>query len=128
MKICIVDDAQFIRQILKDIFMSLGHQVIAEFSSASQLIEHIEDLKPDIVTLDITMPDMDGLTATRILKNILPDVKIIIISAISQPDIVKEAKKCGAYEFVRKPFSQPAIEYILKQIEDEQSSKNGAIL
>jgi len=128
MKICIVDDAQFIRKILKDIFISLGHQVIAEFSSASELIEHIEELKPDIVTLDITMPDMDGLTATRILKNILPDVKVIIISAISQPDIEKEAKKCGAYEFIRKPFSKLAIEHILKQIEDEQSSKNGAIL
>ncbi|WPX09009.1 response regulator [Anaerocellum danielii] len=127
MKICIVDDAQFIRQILKDIFTSLGHQVIAEFSSASQLIENVEDLKPDIVTLDITMPDMDGLTATRILKNIIPDVKVIIISAISQPDIEKEAKKCGAYEFVRKPFSKLAIEHIIKQIEDEQNSKNGAI-
>ncbi len=127
MKICIVDDAQFIRQILKDIFISLGHQVIAEFSSASQLIENVEDLKPDIVTLDITMPDMDGLTATRILKNIIPDVKVIIISAISQPDIEKEAKKCGAYEFVRKPFSKLAIEHIIKQIEDEQNSKNGAI-
>jgi len=126
-KICIVDDAQFIRQILKDIFISLGHQVIAEFSSASQLIENVEDLKPDIVTLDITMPDMDGLTATRILKNIIPDVKVIIISAISQPDIEKEAKKCGAYEFVRKPFSKLAIEHIIKQIEDEQNSKNGAI-
>jgi len=126
-EICIVDDAQFIRQILKDIFISLGHQVIAEFSSASQLIENVEDLKPDIVTLDITMPDMDGLTATRILKNIIPDVKVIIISAISQPDIEKEAKKCGAYEFVRKPFSKLAIEHIIKQIEDEQNSKNGAI-
>ncbi|WAM31747.1 response regulator [Caldicellulosiruptor naganoensis] len=128
MKICIVDDAQFIRQILKDIFTSLGHQVIAEFSSASELIEHIEDLKPDIVTLDITMPDMDGLTATCILKNIVPEVKVIIISAISQPDIEKEAKKCGAYEFVRKPFSKLAIEHIIKQIEDEQNSKNGAII
>ncbi|WAM33762.1 response regulator [Caldicellulosiruptor morganii] len=128
MKICIVDDAQFIRQILKDIFTSMGHQVVAEYSSASELIENVEDLEPDIVTLDITMPDMDGLTATRILKNILPDVKVIIISAISQPDIEKEAKKYGAYEFVRKPFSRFVIESIIKQIEDEENSKNGAVL
>lgn len=127
MRVCIVDDAQFIRVMLKDIFTSLGHHVVGEFSSASPLIEEIEDLKPDIVTLDITMPDIDGLTATRILKNILPDVKIIIISAISQPDIEKEAKKYGAYEFVRKPFSKLAIEHIIKQIENEQNSKNGAI-
>lgn len=93
MKVCIVDDAQFIRIMLKDIFTSLGHQVVAEFSSASPLIEEIEDLKPDIVTLDITMPDIDGLTATRIIKNILPETHVIIISAVSQPDIEKEVKK-----------------------------------
>ncbi|ADQ47221.1 response regulator receiver protein [Caldicellulosiruptor kronotskyensis 2002] len=127
MKVCIVDDAQFIRQILKEIFTSLGHHVIAEFSSASQLIEEIEDLKPDIITLDITMPDIDGLTATRIIKNILPNTYIIIISAISQPDIEKEAKRCGAFEFIKKPFSKLAIEHVLSQIKQEQSSKNGAI-
>lgn len=127
MKVCIVDDAQFIRIMLKDIFTSLGHQVIAEFSSASDLIEEIEDIKPDIVTLDITMPDIDGLTATRIIKNILPETHIIIISAISQPDIEKEAKKCGAFEFIRKPFSKLAIEHVIKQIEEEQNSKNGAM-
>ncbi|AEM74738.1 response regulator [Caldicellulosiruptor acetigenus] len=127
MKVCIVDDAHFIRIMLKDIFTSLGHKVIAEFSSASDLIEEIEDIKPDIVTLDITMPDIDGLTATRIIKNILPEAHIIIISAISQPDIEKEAKKCGAFEFIKKPFSKLAIEHVLKQIEEEQNSKNGAV-
>lgn len=128
MRVCIVDDAQFIRQILKDIFTSLGHEVVGEFSSATDLINSIEDLNPDIVTLDITMPDLDGIVATRIIKNILPDVKVLIISALTQPEVEKEAKRCGAYEFIRKPFSRIVIEQVLKQIENEQNSKNGAKL
>lgn len=124
MKIIVVDDALFIRAILKDIFTSLGHHVISEFSNAADLINNIEDLDADLLTIDVTMPDIDGITATRIIKRLKPDLKVIIISAITIPHIENEAINCGADEFIQKPFSKDVIVQALKRIESELVDKN----
>ncbi|MEZ0537074.1 response regulator [Caldicellulosiruptoraceae bacterium PP1] len=124
MKIVVVDDATFIRSILKDIFSSLGHHVIAEFSNAKDLINNIENLDADLLTMDITMPDIDGITATRIVKNLKPDLKVIVISAITVSHIEEEAINCGANEFIQKPFSRDRIVQTVKRIESELVDKN----
>lgn len=105
--VLIVDDALFMRTVLKDILTKNGYEVVGEATNGYEAIEKYQELKPDITTMDITMPELDGIEALKKIIEIDRNAKIIMCSAMGQQGIVVEAIKQGASDFIIKPF-QPA--------------------
>ncbi len=105
----VVDDAIFMRTVLKKMLSEAGFKVVGEAGNGLQAIEMAEQLKPDIVTLDITMPEMDGIEAIDKILQVSPDTKIIMCSAMGQHSKVVEAIKRGARDFIVKPFEKTRV-------------------
>lgn len=108
-KVLTVDDSSFMRNIIKNALEKEEFKVVAEASSGEEAVELYEDVEPDIVTMDLTMPGIGGLKALKRLKEIDPDASVIICSAMSQEPLVIEAMRSGAKEFIVKPFSEDRI-------------------
>ena len=108
-KVMIVDDMLFMRVSLKKILEDLGFEVVAEAENGEDAIIKYKKYLPDIVTLDITMPVMNGIEALGEIKKINPDVKAIMISAMGQQPNVLKAIKMGAKGFIVKPFKPEKI-------------------
>ncbi|AOZ93033.1 response regulator [Paenibacillus crassostreae] len=102
--ILIADDASFMRMMLKDILVKGGHTVVGEAENGKVAIEKYKSLSPDLVTMDITMPVMEGIEAVKHIREIDPQAKIIMCSAMGQQDMVIQAIQAGAQEFIVKPF------------------------
>ena len=116
-RILIVDDAAFMRMMVKDILTKNGFEVVGEAQDGSQAIEKYKELSPDLVTMDITMPEMDGITALKEIKKIDPSARIIMCSAMGQQAMVIDAIQAGAKDFIVKPFqSDRVIEAIQKAL------------
>ncbi len=108
-RILIVDDAAFMRMMLRDILTKNGYEVVGEAENGAQAVEKYKELKPDLVTMDITMPEMDGITAVKEIKKLDPGAKIIMVSAMGQQAMVIEAIQAGALDFVVKPFQPDRV-------------------
>ena len=116
-KILIVDDAAFMRMMIKDILTKNGFIVAGEAENGIKAVEKYKELRPDLVIMDITMPDMDGIQAVREIKKIDPGAKIVMCSDMGQQAIVIESIQAGAREFVVKPFpADRVIEAVKKAI------------
>jgi len=107
LRVLVVDDAAFMRMMLKDILTQNGYEVAGEAEDGVQAIKLYEELKPDLVTMDIIMPEMEGIEAVKRIISFDPQAKILMVSAMGQQFLVKEAIQAGAKDFVVKPF-QPA--------------------
>lgn len=107
--IMIVDDAVFLRHVLRAIIAETGHTVIAEASNGREAIQLYMIHKPDPVTMDITMPDMDGITAVKGILAHHPEAKIIMCSAMGQHKLILEAIAAGAKDFIVKPFQSDRV-------------------
>ena len=103
----VCDDAIFMRTMISDILTQAGFEVVGEAESGTQAVERYHALKPDLVTMDIVMPDMGGIEAVREICKTDPDAKILMCSAMGQQALVVEAIQAGAKDFVVKPF-QPS--------------------
>ena len=103
----VCDDAIFMRTMISDILTQAGFEVVGEAESGSQAVEKYRALKPDLVTMDIVMPDMGGIEAVREICKADPEAKILMCSAMGQQALVVEAIQAGAKDFVVKPF-QPS--------------------
>ncbi|KRE98417.1 two-component system response regulator [Paenibacillus sp. Soil766] len=103
-KILIVDDAAFMRMMLKDILTKGGHDVVGEAENGLVAIQKYQELKPDIVTMDITMPEMEGVEAVREIRKKDANAKIVMCSAMGQQGMVVQAIQAGAKDFIVKPF------------------------
>ena len=115
--VLICDDAIFMRTMVGDILQQAGFEVVGEAESGLQAIEKYQALKPDLVTMDIVMPDMGGIDAVREITKLDPQARVLMCSAMGQQALVVEALQAGAKDFVVKPF-QPsrvleAVERIL---------------
>ncbi|WP_312459174.1 MULTISPECIES: response regulator [Proteiniclasticum] len=108
-RIMIVDDAIFMRMKLKDILEKNGYEVVAEAQNGADAIEKFRAERPDIVTMDITMPEMDGIEALKGIKRIDPSAKVIMCSAMGQQAMVMEAIQSGALDFIVKPFETDRV-------------------
>jgi two-component system chemotaxis response regulator CheY len=108
-RVLIVDDAQFMRMMLINILTQNGHEVVGEAANGKEGIAKYGELKPDIVTLDITMPEMDGVTALKEIKALDGSAKVIMCSAMGQQAMVLDAIKAGAIDFVVKPFQPERV-------------------
>ena len=115
-RILIVDDAAFMRLSLKNMLESNGFTVIGEATNGAEGIQMYQDLLPDIVTMDITMPEMDGLAALKVIRSRYPDSKVIMVSAMGQESFVREAIVLGAKSFIVKPFKEEHVVKLLNQI------------
>jgi two-component system chemotaxis response regulator CheY len=103
-RILLVDDAKFMRMMLREILRDAGYEVVAEANNAKEAIKTYQEVKPDLVTMDIIMPGMSGLEAARAIIKLDPRAKIIMVSAMGQQELVKESLDAGASDFVVKPF------------------------
>lgn len=108
-KILIVDDAAFMRMMIKDILTKNGFEIIGEATDGVHAIEKFKEVKPDLVTMDITMPEMDGITALKEIKKIDPNAKVIMCSAMGQQAMVIDAIQAGANDFIVKPFQNDRV-------------------
>ncbi|AUI35815.1 two-component system response regulator [[Bacillus] caldolyticus] len=116
-RVLVVDDVAFMRMMIKDILTKNGHEVVAEAADGRQAIEKYKETQPDVVTMDITMPEMDGITALKEIKKIDSNAKVIMCSAMGQQAMVIDAIQAGAKDFVVKPFqADRVIEAINKTI------------
>ncbi len=115
-KILIVDDAAFMRMMLRNILTQNGHEVIGEAENGGKGVKQYQELRPDVVTMDITMPDMDGITAVKEIKKIDPAARIIMCSAMGQQAMVVDAIKSGAADFVVKPFQEDRVLESLRRV------------
>ncbi len=108
-RIMIVDDAIFMRMKLKDIVEKNGYEVVAEAQNGAEAIEKYRTERPEIVTMDITMPEMNGIEALKGIKRIDPHAKVLMCSAMGQQAMVMEAIQAGAIDFIVKPFETDRV-------------------
>lgn len=115
-KVLIVDDAAFMRMSIRMMLEKNGFEVVGEAENGFEGVKQYKELKPDIVTMDITMPTMTGLEALITIKEFDPQAKIVMISAMGQEDMVREAIMQGAKTFIVKPFKEEHVVEILNKI------------
>jgi two-component system chemotaxis response regulator CheY len=108
-RVLIVDDAAFMRMMVKDILSKNGYEIVGEAENGVKAVEKYQELKPDLTTMDITMPEMDGITAVKEIKKIDPNAKVIMCSAMGQQAMVVEAIQAGARDFIVKPFQPDRV-------------------
>ncbi|WP_379162750.1 response regulator [Paenibacillus sp. sgz5001063] len=115
-KILITDDAAFMRLMVRSALEGKGHEIVGEAVNGAEAVKIYQQVKPDVVTMDITMPDMDGVTAVKNILAIDPGAKIIMCSAMGQTVMVMDAMKAGAKDFVVKPFQ---ADRLLQAVENQ---------
>jgi two-component system chemotaxis response regulator CheY len=115
-KTLIVDDAAFMRFTLRTMLEKNGFEVVGEADNGASAVRKYQELAPDIVTLDITMPEMDGLTALKAITNFDPQAKVVIVSAMGNQSVVKEAVLSGAKYFLIKPFKEEQVLETLNKV------------
>jgi two-component system chemotaxis response regulator CheY len=114
--ILIVDDAAFMRMMIKDILSKNGYSVIGEAENGIKAIEKYKEVNPDLVIMDITMPEMDGIQAVKQIKAINDSAKIIMCSAMGQQAMVIESIQAGARDFIVKPFQAERVIEAVKKV------------
>lgn len=128
-KVLIIEDASLMRLMLKKIFIEIGYQVVGEAENGEMGVAMYKELKPDVTTMDITMPVMDGITALKEIMTINPKAVVIVCSAVSNQNMVIESLKAGAREFIAKPFSKEKIMEVLdKVIEQKEINSENIII
>ena len=114
--ILIVDDASFMRMMIKDILTKNGFKVAGEAENGIKAVEKFKELDPELVIMDITMPEMDGIQAVKEIKSVDPNSKIIMCSAMGQQAMVIEAIQAGAKDFIVKPFQADRVIEAVKKV------------
>jgi two-component system chemotaxis response regulator CheY len=118
-KVLVVDDALFMRKMLSDILKKEGIEICGEAENGKEAIDKYQQLKPDLVTMDIVMPkveEIDGIAAVKEIMKVDPQAKIIMVSAMGQHSLVVEAIQAGAKDFVTKPFQPSRVVEALKRV------------
>jgi two-component system chemotaxis response regulator CheY len=116
-RVLIVDDAMFMRAMIRDILVNSGrYEVVGEATNGLECVERFSTLKPDLVTMDIVMPQMDGIEATREILKANPTAKVVMCSALGQEALVIESIAAGAKDFIVKPFSAEKVLKVLDSV------------
>jgi two-component system chemotaxis response regulator CheY len=121
-RVLVVDDAVFMRNVIKDIFTAAGFQVIGEASNGVEAVERYQELKPDLITMDIVMPFRSGIEATREIIKQDPNAVVLMCSALGQESLVMEAIEAGAMDFVVKPFRAEDVLAVVNKVLDVPAS------
>lgn len=115
--VMIIDDAVFMRNILRAILKDKGYSVIAEAASGIEAMRTLHDHQPDIILLDIILPDSNGLDLLESIIKVRPLSKVVVCSSISQESTVRKAMECGAKAFIQKPFTPEKVLDALESLE-----------
>jgi two-component system chemotaxis response regulator CheY len=116
-KVLIVDDALFMRTMIKDILQGTGrYDVVGEATNGQEAIKKFQELQPELITMDIVMPVMDGIEAARTILKQDPTVRVVMVSALGQEPLVIESIASGAKDFVVKPFSADKVVKVIDQV------------
>ncbi|AKQ45678.1 histidine kinase [Rufibacter radiotolerans] len=114
-RILIVDDSFYMRTMLKNMLLDAGYDVVGEAPDGKTAIQMAKDKIPDLVTLDVILPDNTGLDVLKGIKQDNPDIKVVIVSAVGQEVIMNEAAEYGALQYIIKPFSEDKVLEALQQ-------------
>lgn len=104
-RLLVTDDSMIIREMIKDLATQSGWEIAGEATNGQEAIDAYRSLRPDAVTLDLIMPEYDGLHALRGIRDVDPQARVLVVSAIDQPEVLREAVMLGAADFVVKPFN-----------------------
>lgn len=115
-KVMIVDDALFMRNMLRGILEEDGFEIVAEAADGAEAVLKFRDVRPDIVTLDIIMPVKNGIEALREIMAIDQNAKVIICSAVGQESLVQKAQSVGARDFILKPFNPDRVKEVIRRV------------
>ena len=115
-RVLIVDDAAFMRMMIKDILQKNGFEVVGEASNGIEAVSLYKKERPDVVTMDITMPDMDGIEAVKEIRAFDEQAKVIMCSAMGQQSMVMDAIKSGAKDFIVKPFQADRVLEAIRKV------------
>lgn len=115
-RVLIIDDAKFMRAMIKDILTAGGYEIAGEAENGIEAIRVYKDVRPDVVTMDITMPEMNGIEALKEIKKIDASAKVVMCTAMGQKALVIEAIQAGASDFVVKPFQPERILQTLAKV------------
>ncbi len=115
-RILVVDDAAFMRMMIRDILVKNGYEVAGEAANGNEAVLKYQELRPDVTTMDITMPEMDGITAVREIRKADPNARIIMCSAMGQQAMVLDAIQAGARDFIVKPFQEDRVIDAIKKV------------
>lgn len=118
-RVLIVDDSSFMRNSLKTILEKLGHSVVGTAENAVDALAKYRDLKPDLVTLDIVMPQMGGVQGLKLLKSFDPHATVVMVSSMSDKESVLECAQAGAKHYLLKPFDEAKVAEVMKKIATE---------
>lgn len=117
-RVLIVDDAAFMRLSIKTTVTKAGFEVAGEAENGIEAVKKYKELRPDVVTMDITMPEMTGIEAVKMIMQIDPKARILMVSAMGQESLVKESILSGARSFIVKPFTEEQVIQSLKKLTD----------
>ncbi len=112
----VIDDALIIREIIKDVAKSAGWQIVGEAANGQEAVERYRELRPDACTLDLVMPEYDGLHALREIIKFDPDARVAVVSALDQKKVFMDAFRAGATDFLVKPFDRRVLVETLEQM------------
>ena len=115
-QVLIVDDASFMRMMIKDILTKNGYEVAGEAENGNKALEKYKELKPDLVLMDITMPEVDGIAALKNIRKEDGNAKVVMCSAMGQQNMVIEAIQSGARDFIVKPFQPDRVLEAVKKV------------
>ncbi len=115
-RVLVCDDSAFMRMMLKKVLTEMGHQIIAEAADGKEAVDKYCQHKPDLTTMDITMPERDGIDAVKIIRREDKKAKIIMVTAIGQQQILREAIDAGAAEFIVKPFEASQVAKAVEKV------------
>lgn len=115
-RVLIVDDSFYMRTMLKNMLTDAGYEIVGEASSGATVLDEIRATQPDLVTLDMILPDNTGLEVLKSIKKEFPSQKAVMVSAVGQESIVKEAMNEGALAYIVKPFSEDKVLEIISSV------------
>ena len=116
--VMIVDDSLFMRKILHGILAGCGYTITAEAASGIETMKHLHTGHPDIILLDIILPDSNGLGLLQSIISTCPESKVVVCSSIGQPQVAQKALELGAKAFIQKPFTPEKVAEVLASLED----------
>ena len=116
LKVLIVDDAIFMRKMISDILVENGMEVVGEADTGAKAVEKFMELRPDLVTMDIIMPEMNGIDAVRKIMEFDSQAKVVMCSALGQQALVQEAITAGAKDFLIKPFNAARVVEVIAKV------------
>lgn len=115
-KILVVDDSYYMRTMLKNLLADAGHDIIGEAANGEEALSLAKTLSPDMVTLDVILPDTTGLEVLKEIKKEMPNLKVVIVSAVGQELVVNEAIQNGAIAYIVKPFNEEKVLEVVENV------------